>query len=706
MGSLEGVIFLYSLSNILSPMIFQTNRTSLQNLTTNELELLERIRNYKIDILTKPGPHPYGDFVRPEVVESWQRSYNNRLKIFDYNYGPLLTETVFSEVLREKNILLKAADPYIRQMESILTDMESIILLSDENGVMLRVIVGSKEKLAEQNERFKLEPGSVWTERTVGTCAHGLSLILGTPMQICGPEHYCEKYEDISCSSAPIYDAFNVLAGTLSIVTPSFQHQSSHTLALALNMASAIQSLFQYQLEIELHNELLKVTFDVSDEGLITLNKNGTIIKANAKAKELFPFPDRNLIGMPVEEIIGNSPLVKSVLETGKAIKVDYEFKRAKQKLVLSSVKPLISDCDICFGCVLTINRIKELSKPELVTNSINDSESKYSFERIIGSSHQMAETIKKAKKIARLDDPVLIQGESGTGKELFAQAIHYTSRSQGPIIALNCAAIPKTLIESELFGYEGGAFTGAERQGRRGKIELANGGTLFLDEIGDMPLELQPVLLRVLEEKQVMRVGGSQYIPVDFRLIAATNKNLAQLVREDKFRADLYYRLAVYTLKIPSLRERRSDIRELLRYFLLEEAKKQQIQVPALSNAAKLLLYRYDWPGNVRQLKNTVMYAINMSTGGVIKPQDLPDMIREAGETEVPIADKPVFPDSKEDKPALEAAPSLSEVERDVIQEVLAQKDYCISHAAKALGMSRSTLYKKIKEYNLYRMK
>jgi len=687
-------------------MIIRTNRTSLQNITSNELEVLERIRKCKIELLTKPGPHPDVDFIRPEVVESWQRSYYQyQLKLFDYNYGPLLSEDDFTEVLREKNILLKAADPYIHQMESILTNMESIILLSDENGVMLRVIVGSKKKLAEQNKRFKLEPGSVWTEKTVGTCAHGLSLILGTPMQICGPEHYCEKYEDISCSSAPIFDAYNVLAGTLSIVTPSFQHQNSHTLALAINMAGAIQSVFQYQLEIELHNELLKVTFDISDEGLIILNKNGTVIKANARAKELFSFPDRDLIGMSAEEIIDNPSLVKSVLETGQALKADYEFRRAKQRLVLSSVKPLKNDYDICFGCVLTVRKIKELSKPERLPSSINSAEQKYGFERIVGSSLPMMETIKKAKKIAGLDDPVLIQGESGTGKELFAQAIHYASRSQGPLIALNCAAIPKTLIESELFGYEGGAFTGAERQGRRGKIELANGGTLFLDEIGDMPLELQPVLLRVLEEKQVMRVGGNQYIPVDFRLIAATNKDLAQLVREDKFRADLYYRLAVYTLKIPPLRERRSDIRELLKHFLLEAARKRQIKVPALSNAAKLLLYSYDWPGNVRQLKNAVMYAVNMATGGVIRPQDLPEVIREAGEKGNLLTDKPISPDSKDETP-LEVIPSLNEVERDIIQEVLAQKGYCISHAAKALGMSRSTLYKKIKEYNLYRMK
>jgi transcriptional regulator of acetoin/glycerol metabolism len=238
----EGVVFLYSLHNILSPMIVQTNRNSMQNITENELKLLEKIRQYKIDMFTKPGHCPEVDFVRPEIVESWRRCYDYQLEIFDYNYGPLLPPDEFSEVLREKKTLLKAADPYIHRMESILTNMESIILLSDENGVMLRVIVGSTELLAEQNRRYKLEPGSVWTEKTVGTCAHGLSLILGTPMQICSSEHYCEKLEYVSCSSAPIYDPFHTLVGTLSLVTPSFLHQNSHTMALALNMASAIQS--------------------------------------------------------------------------------------------------------------------------------------------------------------------------------------------------------------------------------------------------------------------------------------------------------------------------------------------------------------------------------------------------------------------------------------------------------------------------------
>ncbi|MCL6558464.1 MAG: sigma 54-interacting transcriptional regulator [Firmicutes bacterium] len=607
------------------------------------------------------------------------RYYNYGLKIFDYNYGPVLDRLAFEELLREKDILLKAADPYIRQLESILINTESIILLSDEQGVMLRVIDGSTGLLAEQNRRFQLEAGSVWTEKTVGTCAHGISLIHGIPVQICGPEHFSEKYEQISCSSAPIFDANSLLAGTLSIVTPSFHHQNSHTLALVISMARAIQSEFQYQL----NNELLRITFEASDEAVLTINKRGAIIKANTTARKIFYYLGRELTGMPIEEILGNQPLVNSVLQSGKPVlAADMEINGSKQKILLRSLKPLKNDYGICIGCVLTF---KKIDKSKKSGSPVEGGDTRLTFAKIVGNSPQMRQLIHKAKKFAPLDDPILIQGESGTGKEIFAQAIHQESRPNGPFIAVNCAAIPKTLIESELFGYEGGAFTGAERQGRPGKIELANGGTLFLDEIGDMPLELQPVLLRVLEEKQVMRVGGCRSVHLDFRLIAATNKNLSDLVKNKQFREDLYFRLAVFTLVIPPLRERRSDINALLAHFLANTAKKQQVAVPVLSSATKCLLYQYGWPGNVRQLKNTILYALNMSSNGVIKPEDLPDLIRESAaaasqSTEGAGAEQSV------NEPAKEPAQSMSEVERDVIRKVLLKKDYCISRAARAL--------------------
>lgn len=684
-----------SLEHMLSPMIYNSNRIVTQNLNQNEIMLMEKIHELKIDVLSQRISPSQVDLVRPEIVESWIRSYNYGLKMSEYNYGPILDRLAFEKLCREKDLLLKASDPYIRQLETLLTNTESIICLTDEQGVMFRVVIGDYELLDQQNKRFRLVEGSVWTEATVGTCAHVISLILGVPMQICGPEHYCEKYEQISCASAPIFDSNSNLSGTLSIVTPSFHHQNSHTLALAISMAKAIQNEFQ----LGINDELLQVAFETSDEAVITINKNGAITKANAVAKKILSFLDRELTGMLIDEILGNQPLIKSVLKTGKPmLDTSVEIDKYKQKLQLCSVKPLRNNNGTNFGCILTLKKINRVRKTESLVGGMD---TRYTFDKIVGSSPQLTRIINMAKKFTRLDDNILIQGESGTGKEVFAQAIHNESRPDKRFIAVNCAAIPKTLIESELFGYEGGAFTGAEHQGRPGKIELANGGTLFLDEIGDMPMELQSVLLRVLEEKQVMRVGGNRYIDVNFRLIVATNKDLLGLVKNNQFREDLYFRLAVFMLRVPPLRERGSDINSLVKHFMNNIAKKQHITAPALSSATKCLLLQYDWPGNVRQLKNTIVYALNMSSNGVIKPEDLPDLIKDSmanrGFEKDYTGLQLMTDDNKQ-----EQTQSINEMEKDVIHQVLLKGDYCISKSAKVLGISRSTLYRKIRDYNL----
>ncbi len=279
----------------------------------------------------------------------------------------------------------------------------------------------------------------------------------------------------------------------------------------------------------------------------------------------------------------------------------------------------------------------------------------------------------------------------------MFAQAIHQQSRADGSFVALNCAAIPANLIESELFGYEGGAFTGAERQGRAGKLELANGGTLFLDEIGDMPLDLQPVLLRVLEEKKVMRLGGNRYIPIDFRLITASNKDLLEQVDNGLFRADLYYRLKVLKVYIPALRERGSDILELAQHFIGSVAQRQRIPEPKLSDTAALHMLHYPWPGNVRQLENAIIYAVNICEGGIILPQDLPEEITDGVDLLLPTSIN-ANPESARPDTNL----SLKEIERIMIAQTLEQTNHNISEAALQLDMSRSTLYRKIKEYQL----
>ena len=255
---------------------------------------------------------------------------------------------------------------------------------------------------------------------------------------------------------------------------------------------------------------------------------------------------------------------------------------------------------------------------------------------------------------------------------------------------------MPRELIESELFGYEGGSFTGAERSGRPGKIELAHGGTLFLDEIGDMPLELQAVLLRTLEDKQVMRVGGRRYKNVDFRLIAATNKNIYKMVKESQFREDLYFRLSVLTINIPPLRERSgSDIELLSKFFVESYCQKQGWEISQISPAAQIKINEYDWPGNVRQLQNAMIYAVNTAQGAVIKPENLPNNI--SLDTS-PIKDKEV---EYSDANVIETL-RMDNIEKAAIKAALIHANNCAPAAAEILGVSRSTLYRKLKEYNI----
>ena len=671
---------------LLSPMT--RNRLDVQTLDKNDLILMEKIRQQK-DAMVRQRLHVQEmDIVRPDVLESWRRCYDYGLDYNIYNYGPVLDKLTLQEKMHQKDLLLKAADPYICQLEAMLSD--AIILLSDEEGAMLRVIEGN-ELLRKQNERFNLVPGSVWNESTVGTCAHCISLIQGTPMQICGPEHYFEKYEEISCSSAPIFDINYNLAGSLCVVTSSFSKQSSQSLGLVVSMAWAVQNQFQ----IALHNDLFNLTLQKTDSALMAINKSGIITKANLVAQQMFVEITQDLIGTHVDQILGEQPLIKSVLESGKPIEdAEIEIDRLNQRVVVSFAKPLNDYCGNNLGCIVALKRINRIKNRETRRDGLN---TRFTFDKIIGSSPPIKKVIEIARKFAHLDANILIQGESGTGKEMFAQAIHHESRSSGPFVAVNCGAIPANLIESELFGYEGGSFTGAERRGRAGKLELADGGTLFLDEIGDMPLELQPVLLRVLEEKRLMRIGGNRYVPVNFRLITATNKNLYEQVENNQFRQDLYYRLKVLQIDIPPLRDRSSDILELANYFIRVIAQKQLIVPPVLSDLATIYLLNYHWPGNVRQLENSMLYAVNVCEDNIIRPEDLPQEITSGIDLNLPVNTGTQLHMAQ---PLTNL--SMKDMERIMITQALEQTKYNVSEAAVLLGMSRSTLYRKIKEYQL----
>lgn len=304
-----------------------------------------------------------------------------------------------------------------------------------------------------------------------------------------------------------------------------------------------------------------------------------------------------------------------------------------------------------------------------------------FSFEGLIGESPEMRKVFDLIKIVAPQDTTVIIRGESGTGKELIARAIHMNSpRRYYPIIPVNCGAFTETLLESELFGHEKGAFTGAQYR-RKGKIEMANGGTLFLDEVGSVSPKMQIELLRVLETKQFNRVGGNDIVKVDFRLISATNENIEKLVSEGKFREDLYYRLNVFTIHVPPLRERRSDIPVLANYFVQKFARQMNKPFMKISDEAMEILLNHNWPGNVRELENAIERAMVIGKPPEIKPSDLPFHI---------------------DKNFMNDSDSLEEIEKNHIQRVLKKFDWNISRAASALGIDRVTLYNKIKKYGI----
>ncbi len=309
--------------------------------------------------------------------------------------------------------------------------------------------------------------------------------------------------------------------------------------------------------------------------------------------------------------------------------------------------------------------------------------------ELVVGESREMKRVIELVESVAPTDTTVMIRGESGTGKELIARLIHAKSpRSFGPMVAVNCGALPEGILESELFGHEKGAFTGAVGR-RKGKLELADGGTLFLDEIGEVPPKVQVELLRALEEKQIVRLGGTQPVPVDFRVICATNRDLEEALRDGSFREDLYYRIAVFRIDLPPLRERPEDIMPIAEHYLDRFARAMGRRVTGFSDEARRLLLSYRWPGNIRELVNAVERALVVCPEGEIRPEHLPILGRPAGE---------------EGGEGSEEDLSLQAMERRHIQAVLRRCEFNVTHAARMLGIDRVTLYNKMRKYGIQR--
>ena len=437
---------------------------------------------------------------------------------------------------------------------------------------------------------------------------------------------------------------------------------------------------------------------------IVVVDKNGFITMMNDAYGELLKIDPRKAIGRHVSDVIENSRM-HIVAQSGKAEVCDMQ-KIGDHNTVVTRI-PIVKDGKVTGAVGKVVFRdVKELrglarkmtslqSELDFYKEELRKVQGgKYTIDSIAGSSEKIQWLKTTTLRAAKGSSTVLITGESGTGKELFAQAVHYASmRRHGPFIKINCASIPENLLESELFGYEEGAFTGARKGGKPGKFEMANGGTIFLDEIGDMTMPMQAKLLRVLQEREIERVGGTRTSPVDVRVIAATNRDLDLMMDKGEFRQDLFYRLNIITLHIPPLRERPEDIPELCDALLLKINKLLQFELDGVSDEAMTLLQRYDWPGNVRELENVLERSVNlMDDSGLILAEHLPPMVRRGGSLKAAV---------KPDK-AQELAGIMEDAEKQAICEALAAAGGNRSLAAKMLGIHRSGFYQKLSKYQI----
>ncbi|MDW7674345.1 MAG: sigma 54-interacting transcriptional regulator [Bacillota bacterium] len=440
--------------------------------------------------------------------------------------------------------------------------------------------------------------------------------------------------------------------------------------------------------KIVIANQLTAIVDSVY-EGVVAIDEEGIVTHFNKSAEALVDTSKEAIIGKPVTTVLPGLPL-KQVLQDAEGYKSKEIFVHLKNLHFhfVSTAKPILDEDGSIVGAVATF---KDFSEAQKAAYKIIARQHTINFDDIIGKSKAITQVKRQSAKIAGSNSTVLIVGESGTGKEVFARAIHTAStHANHPFVAINCGAIPESLLESELFGYEDGAFTGAKRGGKPGKIELANGGTLFLDEIGNMSLYLQAKLLRVLQEKQIERVGGTKIIPVDIRVIAATNSNLNKMVDRGEFREDLYYRLSVIPLTIPPLRERKEDIPQLLNHYLKRHSQLLGKTITGFTPQAIQICIDYSWPGNVRELINTVEYAANLEDQELIQPSSLPPRIKKKSLAAVPVITNLV---------------TIDELEKQAISMALQEfgwTDEGKEQAANVLGISRATIYRKINKYKL----
>ncbi|PGM73693.1 sigma-54-dependent Fis family transcriptional regulator [Bacillus cereus] len=592
--------------------------------------------------------------INERISESWYRCKQANVNPHMNKGQKILSSDIFQDQKKKSEIFLDIAIPQIQNMRKTIDELQMMALLIDPDGYVLS-LSGNQQTL-KRAKHINFIEGVKWTEAAVGTNAIGTALEIEEAIMISGTEHYSVASHSWSCAASPIHNDDGKLIGVLDFSCPiEFSHP--YMLGMVTSIAHAIErecSIRVHQNELHLIHRFLDVID--SDEQVVICNHRDVIVSASKRVRERVC----NWSRMKLEDLIHNG--LKSKLEV-----------------------PVYSNDRMIGKCIY----LKENKQVNLFSNFpfING----ITFPGVIGTSSVFQHTLEEIKLVSPTDASVYVCGETGVGKEYVARAIHENSpRKNGPFIAVNCGSLPKELMGSELFGYAEGAFTGARRQGYKGKFEQADGGTIFLDEIGEVPPEMQVALLRVLQERTVTPIGSSKEVPVNIRIITATHKDLLRLVEEGKFRQDLYYRLHVYPLYVPSLIERKEDIPYFIQHFC--ERKDWNVVFPkSICNQFS----QHTWPGNIRELLNVLERIYILSQGREICEKQisflLQTMMGNQHQLELQAENKTEHTLNFREK-----------IQRDSMIEALEKTNGNVSLAAKLLDVPRSTFYKRMQKFRL----
>ena len=603
--------------------------------------------------------------VKPELPEGWRKSLTARAA--GCGSEDALPPSGLNTVLEANHEVLQAAVPIMKEYEECFMRERGLLALLSPDGVLLH---GTGDAALAESAGFR--PGTV---------------LPGTVR----PEAVSEKGrgEDASarwgCWIEPLRGGKRRIMGFLALILP---RAACHAATPALLHAIAANINNQHHVHDLLSDQ--SAVLELLTDGVVILDRRGGIKAANAHARRMLDIPgEENTSLGPISDFVRDGAPFMQILGQKRTVMDEEATLRVgnAQKRYILSASFIPEDK----GVVCTLAETARMQKFAVRTAG---SKAIYRFSDILGESDVIVNAVQLARVAAQSDITTLLLGESGTGKELFAHAIHNGSaRKSGPFVVVNCGALPRDLVQSELFGYEAGAFTGAAKNGKPGKFELADGGTIFLDEIGEMPMEAQTNLLRLIQNKEVARVGGTTTKSVDVRIVAATNRNLSEAVARGTFRSDLFYRLSVLVINIPALRSRSSDIAALAAHFLRKYASALNRPITGFAPEALQALRHYSWPGNIRELENIIERAVNVAKSSLIAASDLPDFL--SLRQEIPREDQ----SSPEDA---YTGDNLYMQECRAIINTLSRCNGNIRLAAQELGIARSALYGKLTRFGI----